>query len=283
LLEIMLVVTGASGFLGAAIVHQAATSGLAVAAASRRPLAAMPGVVVIQVDDYATLAPPGRDATLIHLAETADIGSVAADEVDYVERVRGAFASLAARGWRHVVYASSAAVYDDQIASPRREDEEIAPRHLYTAAKLAGEAVTIAVRGCALRLGNVYGPGMSRRVVISDILEQLPGREAIRVRDLAPVRDFIAVEDAAEGVLLAARRRLSGVYNLATGTGTSVKRLADIVLRLSGQESRAVVETAPAGRPSHIVLDMQRTQHATGWRPATSIESGLGRLIDEAR
>ena len=52
-----------------------------------------------------------------------------------------------------------------------------------------------------MRPANIYGPGMSKNNVLSTILQQIPGMGKLEVMDTNPVRDFIWVEDAAEGIV----------------------------------------------------------------------------------
>jgi UDP-glucose 4-epimerase len=274
----MLVVTGASGFLGRTILRRAVAKGLPVTAVSRKP-ASVGDVPAIRLNDYSELEPPSMNATLIHLAEEADIAAAEPQGESRVARGRDTFAALAARGWRHVVYASSGVVYGDREAHARREDEAIEPETHYARGKLACEEIALGAGGTALRLGNLYGDGMSKRVVMSDIVAQIGQSGPLRVRDASPVRDFIHVEDAADGFLTAAERKRTGVYNIASGTGTSVGYLARIVLSIAGENERAVTETQPGGRFSHLTLDIGRIGTETGWRPAISLEIGLRRLV----
>jgi UDP-glucose 4-epimerase len=274
----MLVVTGASGFLGRTIVMRAAAHGLAVTAVSRKP--AMVGdVPAVRLADYSELEPVSMNSTLIHLAEEADIGVAEPHGASHVARMRDTFASLAKKGWRHIVYASSGIVYGDHQTHARREDERIEPASFYARAKLACEQVALGAGGAALRLGNLYGPGMSRRVVISDIVAQLGQPEALRVRDASPVRDFVHVQDAADGFLSIAETGVKGVYNLATGHGISVGNLARLVLSIAGENGRSVLETDPSGRISHLALDVRRIRAAAGWQPAIPLEDGLQGLV----
>jgi len=278
----MLVVTGASGFLGRAVVAEAVAQGSPVAAVARRPVEA-PGAQIIRVKGYADLDPPRGDAVLIHLAEESNIAAANTKGDLYGEEARGAFAALAAKGWKHVVYASSGAVYGDQATHPRREDEPVSPTNPYRRTKLACEAVAGKRGGASLRLGNLYGTGMPAHTVFRDIVGQLAATGPVRLRDLAPARDFVHVEDAARGVVLAACGLLSGIYNLGTGSGTSIGELVRVALMLRGQSGRPVVETAPSGGLSYIALDPARLNAATRWRPVVSLEAGLARLIDGSR
>lgn len=278
----MLVVTGASGFLGRAIVMRAVQRGLAVTAVSRKA-ADFGGAAAIRVTDYRELQPPEMNATLIHLGEEADIVAADGQGESHVSRTRDTFAAIASRGWRQVAYASSGVVYGDGQAHPRREDEPVEPRSAYTRAKLACERIAIEAGGAALRLGNLYGRGMSARVVMSDIIAQIGQPGPLQVRDASPVRDFIHVDDAADGFLSVSAAATSGVYNLATGTGNSIGNIARLVLSIAGEIDRPVVESDPGGRFSRLTLDITRIQAATGWKPAISLESGISRLLGDAQ
>ncbi len=278
----MLVVTGASGFLGRTIVTRALRRGIAVTAVSRKA-ADFGDAAVIRLNDYRELEPPDMNATLIHLAEEADIAAAEPQGESHVRGAREPFAAIAARNWTQVIYASSGVVYGDEEAHARREDEPIEPRSFYARAKLACEQVAIEAGGAALRLGNVYGPGMSKRVVMSDILAQVGQSGPLRVRDASPVRDFIHVEDAADGFLAVASAGTGGLYNLATGKGNSVGNIARLVLSVAGQADRPVIETDPNDRFSHLTLDITRFRAATGWEPAVALETGIARLLGVAR
>ena len=279
----MLVVTGASGFLGRALVARAAARGLPVTAVSRQPLSAVPGVRAIRVEDYSQLQLSVPDTVLIHLAEEADIAKASALGEDHIARTQGAFAALVAKGWKHVVYASSGVVYGDKETYPRREDEPVYPEGVYGRAKRACEEIAVAVRGTALRLGNVYGAGMPRRVVMSDIIENIHATGPLRLHDLSVVRDFIHVDDVADGFLAAAQRKPAGIHNLASGTGTSVAALGKIALAAAGQQGRAIEQIAAVSGPSQITLDVTRIRQATGWQSQIDLETGLGRLVKERR
>jgi UDP-glucose 4-epimerase len=272
--ESMIVVTGASGFLGRQVVAEATKRGLPVAAVARRTLAATPGARIVQVDGYAELGPDGDDV-LVHLAGPRD-ASVTEKEIGHAVEL---CAALFARPWRHVVYASSAVVYGDAVERPRRSDEPPAPVGAYAGGKVACEALACAAGGSVARLANLYGPGMAPNSVTAAILAQIPGNGPVRVRDAAPVRDFLWVVDAAAGVVTMATQSKPAIHNLGSGIGIAVGDLARTALAVAGESHREVVATAPAGRRSHIVLDPEETTAAIGWRAATPLARGLQQLV----
>lgn len=267
------VVTGASGFIGTAVVNRLATARRAVIAVSRRPLPTRPDVTNRAVTDYAAIEPESPEDVLIHLAQPSAAGEAQDDDlVSIVEHT-------VTRGWRHIVYASSATVYGDSEIYPRRPDELVAVSGRYASLKFACERLVARAGGTVARIANVYGPAMSPYNVVSEILAQIPGTAPVCVRDLTAVRDYLWIGDAATGLATLAEGRPGGIYNLGTGRGVSVGVLARLALCLAGEEARPVEARETAGRGSHLTLDAASTLAATGWRAEVALETGLARLV----
>ena len=271
----MIVVTGASGFLGRAVVAEVLRRGLPVLAVSRQRMTTESSVPTLRLETYSDLTPPGG-AVLVHLAEprALDEGSGAK-----AAAMRETFRSLAEKAWDHIVYVSSASVYGDAVTTPRRADEPIKPQGAYAEGKAVCERVAIAAGGTVARLANLYGPGMAPNNVVSDILNQLGRPGPLALRDAKSVRDYLWIADAATGVADAAVARPKGPINLGTGIGTSVGALARRVLALAGQDGRAITETAPQPHQSTLVLDISQTFARLGWAPATPLARGLAALL----
>ena len=251
------VVTGASGFIGTVL------SGALVGA----------GI------EQRALGATANGAVLLHLGETADAGSAEHDGDPYIAAQVALARRLADNGFSHIVYASSALVYGDAVAHPRRPDEPPRPAGVYARAKLAVEEVVLGLGGTVLRLANVYGPGMARNNVVSDLLRQIPGTGPVVLRDAGPVRDFVWVDDVAAAFVAAAMKLPSGVFNVGTGIATSAGELAALVLRLARQPTRSVQSASRAARRSTLVLDPAATQNALGWRAAVPLAEGISRLL----
>lgn len=265
-----LVVTGASGFVGQAVLRRLRADGADVVGVARRTA---PGV--ISVPDYAE-SPPGD--VLIHLAEASDRAVAAAGGPQYEARAHSTLATLLRQGYSRVVYASSAALYGDRITRPRRPDEPLLATDAYARIKIAAEEAVLAAGGVVARLSNLYGPGMSSANVLSRVLAQIPGRGALRVRDDTPVRDFLWIDDAASALGAMAGSRSAGAYNVGTSVGTSVRGLAEAALALAGESDRPVLADALASQPSHLVVDIAATRDTFGWQPATTLADGLAHL-----
>lgn len=265
------VVTGAAGFVGQALLSVLRRSGVPVIGVtrSRRPQLTI-------VSDYAqTPAPEG--ATLVHLAQARDASAPCDSSQIAVCR------ALVAMPWRHIIYASSAVVYGDGSGHLRQPDEPVSPASDYARLKLACEDIVGAAGGTSLRLANLYGPGMGTNTVVADILRQIPGAEPLRLRDPAPVRDFLWIEDAARCVAAACALAPGGILNAGSGVGVAVGELARLALTLAGEAGRPVVGKDTAADASTLVLDIEETRALLRWSPQTDLRSGLSALLNERR
>jgi len=279
----MFVVTGASGFVGTHLVRALSTKGANVLAVARRPIPTPPNGKTLQIADYADLVPPGRDCVLVDLADTRDLAAAQAAGDAHVDAAAERARLLYARDWAFVVVASSAAVYGDAQTHAHREDEAVAPASIYARAKLAAERAALARGGAALRLANLYGPGMATNNVLSDILAQRDAPGPINIRDGRPVRDYLWIADAVAAFARVATARGGGVWNVGTGRGTCAFALARMLAARFGQPEREIVETAPQGAVSHLVLDCAALAEKLSWTARTSLDDGLSQLVADMK
>ncbi len=138
---------------------------------------------------------------------------------------------------------------------------------------------------------NLYGPGDKFDLQSSHVIPALirkcleavaAGRDEIVLwGDGSPTREFLYVEDAAEGVFLATERyEKSEPVNLGSGMEISVRELATTIASMTGFEGRIVWDTnRPNGQPRRS-LDVSRAEREFGFRAATSFEAGLRNTID---
>jgi nucleoside-diphosphate-sugar epimerase len=99
--------------------------------------------------------------------------------------------------------------------------------------------------------------------------------------DGSPTREFLYVEDAAEGILLATERyNQSDPVNLGSAFEISIKDLTETIAGLTGFEGRIVWDTSkPNGQPRRK-LDVSRARERFGFESHTSFEEGLRRTIE---
>ena len=265
------VVTGAAGFLGRAVMGRLQATGVSCVGLSRRDV---PGLR--RVADYGD-APEAE--VLVHLAQTNDraAANVAGDGgmASALETVE----ALAAKGHRRIVYASSAALYGDGSTRPHPVTDPTTVVDAYTRTKYRSEESVLGRGGVVARLSNLYGPGMAAGNVLGQLLAQLGRGPTITMHSLEPVRDFLWVEDAARALCRMVESDTTGVFNVATGVGTSIRELVHMALAKAGS-GQSVVALHALERPSHLVLDIAGTTAALGWEPEVGIEEGVGELVN---
>ena len=181
-------VTGASGFIGRAVVKKLASLGLWVTAWSRLPGFRIDGIESAEVQSYESC--PKADV-IIHLAESRDRSFAAARGEQHIIDTTRVVRHLTGQATEALIYASSALVYGDRSPHPRKVSDQVAPQTAYEHAKLACERLVLSASGSALRLANVYGPDMASESVLGEILAQVKsGSSFVSVRDGSHVRDF---------------------------------------------------------------------------------------------
>ena len=138
---------------------------------------------------------------------------------------------------------------------------------------------------------NLYGPGDNFDLESSHVIPALirkcaeaveAGRDEIVLwGDGSPTREFLYVEDAAEGILLATERYdKSDPVNLGSGMEISIHDLATTIAAMTGFTGRIVWDTSkPNGQPRRC-LDVSRAEREFGFRAATPFEIGLRKTID---
>jgi GDP-L-fucose synthase len=99
--------------------------------------------------------------------------------------------------------------------------------------------------------------------------------------DGSPTREFLYVEDAAEGILLAAERYNGDLpVNLGSGNEISIKNLVELIASLTGFKGKLVWDaTKPNGQPRRA-LSTKRADDLFGFKAAMSFDEGLKRTID---
>ncbi len=138
---------------------------------------------------------------------------------------------------------------------------------------------------------NLYGPGDNFDPASSHVIPALikkcvdaqrAGADSIVVwGDGSPTREFLYVEDAAQGILLAAERyNKSDPVNLGSAFEISIKDLAGMIARLSGFQGQLVWDTTkPNGQPRRK-LDTSRAEREFGFRARTRFEDGLRSTVE---
>jgi len=193
-----------------------------------------------------------------------------------------------ARKVRRVVVASSAAVYGNDPALPKREDMLPQPESPYGAAKIAKEhlmavfAKLYGLQTVSLRYFNVYGPRQDPSSPYSGVLSlfmkaALERKSPVIHGDGEQSRDFTYVEDVVALNLKAARAPgVSGrVYNAGNGGRVTINQAWALVQKLEGVDLAAVHSAPRAGDVRDSQADTTAAVRDLGHAPRYSFEEGM--------
>jgi UDP-glucose 4-epimerase len=205
-------------------------------------------------------------------------------------------------GVKKVVFSSSIAAYGEP--GPGLIDED-SPSNLasfqpgamlYSCTKLIGEALCKlyaakhGVQAVALRYSTVYGErqhyrGVNALYIIENYDKIMRGERPTLPGDGSEVHDYIHVADVARANVMAMGSDVSGeTFNVVTGAQTTVKRIVEILLDITGSDLQPdyVAAGGAVKSTSGTELDLSRAkiERMLGWRPEVPIETGLRRLID---
>jgi UDP-glucose 4-epimerase len=284
-------VTGASGFIGSALVASLRGSGHEVLGIdlvpSRDPdLELMVGDIQDPaVVESAFARPPGA---VFHLAaRTSVLRSI--DDPQGVYGVNVAATQLLLEASRRhgvgaFVLASTNAVAGDATVGRIDERTPLRPLTPYGATKAAGEMLCSAYAGAygmaasAVRLTNIYGPGMGGKdtFVVRLLRAAASDTPATIYGDGRQERDYLYVDDAVAGLRLACDQAWSGPLTLGTEVSTSVLELC----RLAGEAvGRPIGETgvpAPEGEMRAVRVDTSQAR-SLGFETRVALPEGLRR------
>ncbi len=197
-------------------------------------------------------------------------------------------------GVRKVVTASSASVYGLAEEFPTNERQHpYGNRTLYGAAKAFNEGLLrsfndmVGLDYVALRYFNVYGPRMDIFGVYTEVLVRwmeriAAGQPPLILGDGSQTMDFVYVDDVARANIAAATAPVTDrVFNVASGTETSLRGLADALLRAMGSDLEPEFGPERKVNPvSRRLADTSAARDVLGFTAQVDLDEGLRRLVD---
>ena len=202
---------------------------------------------------------------------------------------------LAKRAKARILQASTSEVYGDPEVHPQTESywgrvNPIGIRSCYDEGKRCAETLFFDywrqhnLRIKVVRIFNTYGPRMhpnDGRVVSNFIVQALRGSDITIYGDGLQTRSFCYVDDLIEAMLrmMDSPDDFIGPVNIGNPHECSVRELAELVLRLSGSQSKLVFKPLPSNDPRQRQPDIGLASAKLGWQPKVSLEDGLKETI----
>jgi UDP-glucose 4-epimerase len=296
-------VTGAAGFLGAALCNRLVREGHQVRGlddlSAGDPSRLQADVLFTRgdVSDRPKLWTLLQDMDcLYHLAARVSVPESVLYPREYnAVNVGGTVSVMEAMrdvGVQRVVFISSGAIYGDQQHQPLTEDTRPDPRSPYAVSKLAAEHYTHTIGALwgietvSLRVFNAYGPGQqlpaAHPPVIPHFLRQTARSGTLVIHGTGrQTRDFVYVDDILEAMVAASTAPTvnRSVINVGSGVETSIRDLAQLVIEALGRPAEWIFKEDLDAGPSHMCADIQLARRKLGYQPRVALEQGLERMI----
>ena len=311
------IVTGAAGFIGAAVCDRLLARGERVVgvdtfnayydpALKRARVARLdgqPGFRMVESDgaDAAAMAALVADPEVtgvVHLAAQAGVRYSIDHPFAYEHaNLAGHLSVLEAcrhvPSVRHLVYASSSSVYGDRAGSGAfTEDDPVdRPVSLYAATKRSCELMSqsyAALYGfpmSGLRFFTVYGPWGRPDMAYFSFTRKILAGEPIEVFGQGKMaRDFTYVDDIVDGILgVLDRPGAQGshrLFNIGDNRPVGLMRMIEILETALGRTAEKVFLPMQAGDVTETYADISRLHALTGYAPKVSLEEGIPRFVD---
>ena len=297
-------VTGGAGFIGSNLVEELLDSGevyviddLSTGDIENIEILVDKGVSFIEANilDYEKLVEVSRGIDFIfHQAALPSVSRSIDDPVkSNLVNVSGTLNVLEAARKNHVkkvVYASSSAVYGDTVELPISESMKPNPLSPYAVSKIAAEyycrvySYIYGLPTVCLRYFNVFGPRQNPYSEYSAVIPKfisliLEGNAPTINGDGSITRDFVFVKDVVHANIKAINTEAEGVFNIANGKQTSLKELAELIMKKVGTKVEIIYGPNRIGDVQDSLADITEAKNKLQYNPKYDIKKGLKETI----
>jgi GDP-L-fucose synthase len=295
-------VTGGAGFFGSYVVEKLEQLGAAEIFVPR-----IEKYDLVNLDAIRRMLRDGDPSLIIHLAAlVGGIGANRARPADFFYTNLMMGVQLMHEAWKYgvdkFVAVGTICAYPKYTPVPFKEDNlwDGYPEETNAPYGLAKKMLLVQAQAYRQQYGfnaifplpvNLYGPRDNFDLETSHVIPALIRKyieakehgksQVVLWGDGTPTREFLYIEDAVDGLLLAAEQyNSSEPVNLGSGNEISIKNLAEMIACLTGFEGELVWDTTkPNGQPRRA-LDVNRAKHLFGFRAETSLKEGLKRTVE---
>lgn len=297
-------ITGAAGFLGAALANTLVEAGHEVIGldnlSTSSPNELSPQVLFTRgdINDRPKLWTLLQDVDCVyHLAARVLVPESVLYPTEYNLVNTGGTVNLmtAVRDAKvkRVVFISSGAIYGNQEVQPVAETATPHPKSPYAVSKLAAEhyvktiGADAGIETVCLRVFNAYGPGQqippSHTPVIPSFLKQALQHGTIVVHGKGTqTRDYVYVDDVVQAMMSAGRvDQINGeIINIGSGVETSVLEIVSQVANVIGYEPEVIYNPRRGSGPQRMRADITKANRLLGYEPQFDLLAGLQRTVE---
>ncbi len=295
----VVLVTGATGFVGSHLVDQLISKEAKVIGLSKKRLASQTKIIEEYglVEDFQTISrviKKNKIEIIFHLAAQpiVEIGQENPIKTFQVN-IQGTWNILEAarqNNVKKIIIASTVHVYGDNPKLPFKESYFPQPSRPYETSKACADllaqsfADTYDLPVEIPRFVNIYGPGdfnFSR--LVPKVIKSILNDRKPEVWDIGSVRDFLYIDDAIDAYLTLAEKPLANgkrlrVFNFGTGKPIKIYDLVLKIIQLTEKDMKIKTEIPPEERSNEIkkqYVSIARAKKELGWRPKIDLNKGL--------
>ena len=232
---------------------------------------------------------------IVHLAANARVYEL----VEHPDRARDNFLSLfnalelaRQKGIKKFIFASSRESYGNISNTGMYTEDMVRVENCespYTASKVGGEALVEAYKRCygidsiIFRFSNVYGMYDDSVRVVPLFIRLARKNEPLTVFGKDKCLDFTYIDDTVSGIIACIDKWeavKNDTYNLAYGEGTTILKLAEDVIKLTGSASEIKMGNARTGEVIRYVADITKARKKIGFAPKTSFDEGVRKAVE---
>ena len=294
-----IVLTGATGFIGSAVLKQLIQDGNEAIVLLRKEsnshkIKAFPGYYTIyyqglnQNDLIDTLASHNPDS-FIHLAWKGVGGNDRNEKFQITENLPLTLHSVElahAIGCQHWIGIGSQAEYGNPNCKVA-ETAPTVPTTLYGKAKLAscwaslGLAESLKMRSSWVRVFSIYGIGDEPTCFIPYIISELKKGNIPKLTKCEQLWDYLYVEDAARAILSVLYKETEGIFNIGSGHAIPLKLVVELIRKNVNPYADVDYGAVPYMRHQamHLEANISKINQLTGWMPEVTIEQGVEKLL----
>lgn len=187
---------------------------------------------------------------------------------------------------RKIIYVSSGGVvYGNPKIVPTPESEKLSPISSYGITKMLVEqnivllSENLDIDYCVFRISNAYGKGQHHRknqgiinIWMNNIKNELPIK---LIENGNQIRDYIHIDDILNAFSLVIKNKITGVYNISTGVGTSLSQLKEKIEVIVGKNAKIEQLSNRKFDVEVNCLDNDKFTKISGWKPLISLDHGL--------
>ena len=299
----VVLVTGASGFVGSHLVNQLISKHAKVITLSKKRLKSSTKVIneigfVENFERLNDIMKRYKVNTIFHLAAQPIVEIGQDNPIKTFEvNIKGTWNILEVareNNIQKVIIASTVHVYGDNPKVPFKEEYFPQPSRPYETSKACADllaqsfADTYDLSVEIPRFVNIYGPGdfnFSR--LIPKVIKSILQGEQPEVWDVGSIRDFLYIDDATAAYLMTAEKRLDNkkrlrIFNFGTGEQIKIYDLVQKIIQIMGKGIKVKIEQLPEERSNEIkkqYVSIAKAKRELGWYPKVTLDNGLSKTI----